>query len=78
MRTMTEILSKESMTTIQIKNKEQLYEEGFIVRNVKPFWEEESYILGRESLIFEEDIDSKKKIISRVGVFHLISCYNRK
>lgn len=58
---MTEILSKESMTTIQIKNKEQLYEEGFIVRNVKPFWEEESYILGREPLIFEEDIDSKKK-----------------
>ena len=58
---MTETLSKESMTQTQIKNKEQLHEEGFIVRNVKPFWEEEPYILGREPLIFEEDIDSRKK-----------------
>lgn len=60
MRTMTEIPGKESMMTVQIKNKEQLYGGGFTVRNAKPFGEEESYILGRGALIFEENIDSEK------------------
>lgn len=45
---MTEILCKENMT-VQIKNKEQLYEERLTVRNVKPFWEE-LHTLGREPL----------------------------
>lgn len=57
---MIEILGKESMT-VQLKNKEQLYEERFTVRNAKPFWEEEPHILGREPLIFEENMDSKEK-----------------
>lgn len=43
-----EILCRENMT-VQIKNKEQLYEERVTVRNVKPFWEE-LHILGREPL----------------------------
>lgn len=70
MRTMTDILSKENTMTAQIKNKEQLYEEGFRVRNAKPVGEEEPYILGRESLIFEEE--RFKEIINRIGVFHCI------
>lgn len=57
---MIEILGKESMI-VQLKNKEQLYEERFIVRNVKLFWEEELYILGRELFIFEENMDLKEK-----------------
>lgn len=58
---MIEILGEESMMTVQIKNKEQLNEGGFIVRNAKPFCKEESYILRREPLNLEKDIDSKKK-----------------
>lgn len=48
---MAEILSIESMMTVWIKNKEQLYEEGFIVRNAKPFWEEEPYFRERTTYI---------------------------
>lgn len=69
---MIEILGEESMMTVQIKNKEQLNEGGFIVRNAKPFCEEESYILRREPLNFEKDIDSKKKIRNGIGVLHCI------
>lgn len=43
---MTEILRKENMI-VQIKKKEQLYEERFTVRNVKPFWEELQYFRER-------------------------------
>lgn len=60
MRTVIEILGKESVT-VQIKNKEQLYDEGLTGRNAKPFWEKRSHILGGEPLIFDKDIDSKKK-----------------
>ena len=49
MRTVIEILGKESVT-VQIKNKEQLYDEGLTGRNAKPFWE-------KKVLIFEKDID---------------------
>lgn len=59
MRTMIEILGKEILT-VQIKNRDQLYDEGFTGRNAKPFWGKESHILGREPLIFDEDTDSKK------------------
>lgn len=69
---MIEILGEESMMTVQIKNKEQLNEGGFIVRNAKPFCEEESYILRREPLNFEKDIHSKKKIRNGIGVLHCI------
>lgn len=46
---MIEMLGEESMMTVQLKNKEQLNEGGFIV-NAKPFCEEESYILKRETI----------------------------
>lgn len=77
---MIEILGEESMMTVQIKNKEQLNEGGFIIRNAKPFCEEESYILRREPLNFEKDIDSKKKNKKRNRsiALHLISGHNRK
>ena len=69
---------KESMT-VQIKNREQLYDEGFTVRNAKPFWGKESHILGREPLIFDENIDSKKNNKwNRSTSLHLISCSDRK
>jgi hypothetical protein len=47
MKTVTVILDKETMIN-WIKNKEQLYEENFTVRNAKPLWKEELYILGGE------------------------------
>ena len=60
MWTVIEILGKE-IVTVQIQNKEQLYDEGLTGRNAKPFWERGSHILGGEPLIFDKDIDSKKK-----------------
>lgn len=60
MRTVIEILGKGSVT-VQIKNKEQPYDEGLTGRNAKPFWERGSHILGGETLIFDKHTDSKKK-----------------
>lgn len=56
---MREIIGRANMTA-QIQNKEQLREGRFTVRNAKPYWDEQSHILGRETHIFEENIDSKK------------------
>lgn len=50
MRTMIEILGKEILT-VQIKNREQLYDEGFTGRNAKPFWGKESYFRERATHI---------------------------
>lgn len=47
MWTVIEILGKENVT-VQIKHKEQLYDEGLTGRNAKPFWERGSHILGGE------------------------------